>query len=112
VNRECWLMGPRHFRACKVDDVACVRDVDVRCRRKELLALQMVNLSTLFTLRMGKERPSLGEGRSEGGIVPYLEGSKRPCEERNRETASFFYEGKLLCFAEYDAKNTNSKIVQ
>jgi hypothetical protein len=52
---------------------------------------------------MGKERPSLGEGRNECGIVPYLEGSKGPCEERNPEPgnlqSNFFllvYGKKLL----------------
>jgi hypothetical protein len=67
----------------------------------------MVNLRTLFTLRMGKERPSLGEGRSEGGIVPYLEGSKGPCEEKEPRTGKL-WSMERNCFAEYGANNTIS----
>jgi hypothetical protein len=71
----------------------------------------MVNLRTLFTCEWGRERPSLCGSRSEGGIVPVSEGSKgggRTEEPRN----SKLFLLKIKRFAEYIAKNTNSKIVQ
>jgi hypothetical protein len=76
----------------------------------------MVNLRTLFTLRMGKERPSLGEGRSTDKQSLFRKDRKgvdeQTTEEPRNSTLLSSIEGNLFYFAEYDAKNTNSRIVQ
>jgi hypothetical protein len=69
----------------------------------------MVNLRTLFTLRIGKERPSLAGVEVEKS---HFRKDRRGDTKRGTEKQYTFLLLKENYFAEYYVKNTNSKIVQ